>query len=791
LYNLRICGKLIPTLFCAVLFFVSANSRNYFSPYASAFEWSSVPVCLSHEGKAPRVKQFEMLEIGFELPPQLEALTDDPRHGINPFDPADIDVVAVFTNGTRSDTVYGFYYREFVRDPSTVKEVYENCPEAKWLEEFTAYKWRVRFATGETGSWNVSVKVHVKKNKPVTYVIDPFAFEVISSQHSGFLAVGKDKRHFTESRTNQSFFPLGQDIAWPDGTRFKGAQHPDKPYVTSGGYIDIQQWAANLAWNGGNTIRIVNVPWSYEFEWDTVGVYNMARAWELDSLFASCESNEIKIMFCMEHGTYTLYPWYEEHLTWSKHPYNRFIPGVEHPEDFLTDSAARMMYKRKLRYFFSRWGYSSSLGIFQILSEMDNWTFGKPATQLEDSKELQQINLAWHNEMLAFAKRQVAYRPLLTGTSYGDPPRNFRITAFSSPYVDVVCPRHCYFTERYDNLKRWGEINGVSIAEPGIHDLFPGKPAMIDETGMGMLVGDPGDMDASTDVIYHNALWATSFSGTAGAGLYWWSWNRNDYREANFTALRSFFRNVDFESSSFTRPGHWEDAGRASKVSIETFYITTDDTRRSQAMGWAHNASYWWGNISQQLKDRNGKMMEINSRTGDDAKISSPTELPEGTKFEVHDLANGAVYELAWYNTRGAGGQSGYEEYRTNIFGTAKIAWRRGEADWGYKLQRKNGSASSTTVVLPPDTVAAGEVINVCGNHPMDSLGTFAYHWDFGNGVRSCEKNTAAVYTAGRYTAVLTCVSASGEHYRVIQRIVVRTTTDPGAAPFAAHQLNF
>lgn len=754
-----LCGS-----FCNLI-----HARNFFSPYPNSLEWSSLPVCLSHSGPKPVVKQYEMIEVGFTMPSIIEDLVENPKHGLNPFDPDDINVVAVFSNGYRHDTVYGFYYLDYVRDPFTIQAVNENCPQPLWTEQYTEYKWRVRYTPRDTGNWIVDINVHVKPTRAVTYVIDPLVFDVVHSSLPGFLAVGSDMQHLIETNKRKSFFIIGQDIAWTDGTRFRGGNNEKYPKLVSGGYLDVQDWISNLGRNGGNTVRVVNVPWSYEFEWDTVGVYSMQRAWELDTLFATCEKSNVKMLFCMEHGTYTLYPYYEELLTWTKHPYNRFIPGVDHPDDFFADSAARAQYKKKLRYFFARWGYSTSLGIFQILSEMDNWTF-KDGKQLEDHKSLQQLNLDWHNEMLAFCKRQVAFRSLLTSTSYGDAPRDFSINTFSSPYIDVISPRHCYFTQRNDNLKRWGEVNRVSIAEPGMRELIRNKPVIIDEMGLGMLGGDPGDVDASTDVVFHNSIWATAFSGTAGSGLYWWSWSNNQYREDNFPSLNAFFRDVDFEALHYVKAGHWEDANRPSKVSIETFYVTSDDAQRSHCLGWVHNASYWWGNISQNVIDRNGKKMEINSRTGDDAKISAPTELPEGTKFEVHDLANGTVYALEWYNTRGAGGQSGYDEFRTNIFGNGKLPWRPHEADWGYKLVRLPGFSNSVT--LAPDTITAGEVVEVFGNHPMED-GTFTYEWDFGNGLVSHTRNPEIIFEPGSYVVKLLCTDRYGTVYTMSQLICV------------------
>lgn len=669
------------------------HSQRYFSPVDFLAEPAAKLFCISHGGAYPNVKQFDRVELGFNLPAFLsDAVQQELKGGIgiNPFDADQINVVAVFTSGDITDTVFGFYYQDFIRDESTIKAVYENCPEAKWTPQATDYNWRVRFSPPATGEWSVAVFIYVPTISALPYKTERFRFFADNSEkNKGFLAIGSDRRHFVYSGTRESFFLLGQDIAWPDGNRFRGGVNPAYAKMVGGGYMDIQDWVSNLGDNGGNMIRVVNVPWSYELEWDTVGRYRMDRAWELDSLFSVCELSGIQMVFCLEHGTYTLPPYYEEHLSWERHPYHRFLPGVKMPDDFLTDSTARSLFKKKLRYFLARWGYSSSLGIFQLLSEMDNWTLGAPDVKMKNNKQVQKDILAWHDEMLFYAKQQVSYRPLLTSTSYGGPPRDFNVNAFSSRYVDVVCPRHCYFTERNDNLRRCEEINGVSLFEPGIHDLFPRKPAFIDEMGFGSLVGDPNDIDACNDVTYHNSLWATSFSGTAGAGLYWWRWGSNEYREQNFPALATFFAEVDFQKYSFTKPGHWEDASLASKVRVETFYVTSADAERSRCMGWVHNASYWWGNISQNCVDRSGKSTLINSKTGDDENISTPTELNAGTKFEIHDLAGNADYLLTWYSTRQSGGVVNSEKIRTNIFGTAKIVWPGSKGDWAYKLVRQ------------------------------------------------------------------------------------------------------
>lgn len=701
-------NKLTLILFSAVLGGTPLTARNYFSPYSDAFTPVNRVICLSHSAPNPGVEQFDLLEYGFDLPESMSNLIGTGKGKLNPFDPEQVNVVAEFKQGSEIDTVYGFYYEDFIRDESSIKAVYNDCPEAKWIQQPTEYKWHVRFAPPKTGAWTMEIKVYVAF-WPVPQTFSVTTFEVVNTKNRGFLMLnaGEDPLHFITSGDHKSFFCLGQDIAWPDGSRFRGAVNPAFDKLVAGGFMDVQDWTANLGDNGGNMIRVVNVPWSYELEWDTVGVYNMARAWELDSLFSTCEKSNVKMVFCLEHGTYTLPAWYEEHLMWEKHPYHRFMPGIQMPEDFLTDTSARKAYKKKLHYFLARWGYSTSLGIVQILSEMEHWTLRGPEVELKNNKAVQKKFLIWHNEMLAYMKQEVSYRPLLTSTSYGQAPRDFSVNAFSSPYLDVVCPRHSYFTERNDNLMRWYEVNTANPFEKGIHGMFPKKAAIIDEMGFGTLVGDPNDIDACSDVTYHNSLWASAFSGTAGAGLYWWRWGGNEYREQNFPALASFFSKVDFENYPMNRSGHWEDASRPSRVGIETFYLVSDEPRRSFAIGWVHNASYWWGNISQNCKDRNGRSTLINSRTGDDENISAPQELKPGTKFEVHDLAGSTQYVYVWYNTRKVEEEIYGGVVKTNILGTAKIEWKSGAGDWGYTMQRKDDfdKEHATTIVLPSDHI--------------------------------------------------------------------------------------
>lgn len=748
----------------------------------------------------PQVGQFEKLEIGLQLDAQIEQqialytgdLSVGNNPGINPFDPDQFSVEAQFTHGAESYTVYGFYYEEYIRtwwvmDPCNNPN--PGCLPAEWFDQNTPYHWRLRFAPPIIGQWQVNIKVFLGGSNLIGEV-PGVRFNCIPSNNPGFLEIGGDGWHLRHSGTHESFFGIGQDLAWPDGSQFRGDVNPSNPASTSGGYLDILDWMTDMSAKGGNMTRIVKVPWSYEYEWEELNNYSqrLNRAWELDHLFETAELDEVQMVFCFEHGTFTLDDtgtFIEPELNWLHNPYRTQLANVEFPDDFLTLQSCRDIFKKKLRYFISRWGYSSSLGIFQLLSEMDNWTFRNQTNDphLKHNGPAKLALLNWHNEMLSYCKELVPYRKLLCSTSYGRSPRDYAVDcAYDSPYIDIVCPKHGYHTKRDDNLDRFNEMNDAGFS-PGVHaiSMYASKPALIDETGFNNLGADANDMDYCDDITYHNTIWATSFMGSLNSGLYWWQWFNNDHRN-NFTALNEFFTGVDYENDHYLEPGHWEDANAPENVSIETFYITTEGASKNKVMGWVHNASYYWGNILHwNCVDRNGHTTTINALTNDDVAII-PVELLPQTKFEIHGLANLSHYTFDFYQTRGNGGIHSSDLLQANIFGTLKPEWIPGQGDWAYKARRTGNPFRIGAETAAADTLfCSTHAIEVRGNHPSDSLNNFQYFWDFGNGQVSHDRFTTVSYSvAGSYFVTL-IVSDENNWTDSLHQIIVVTECTSGS----------
>jgi hypothetical protein len=735
----------------------------------------------------PNVGIHEKLEIGMNLPAGLQQqvdqwITSQYTSGINPFDPEQISVEAVISNGISSYLVYGFYYKEFIRDPLAIGQPYTGNPviPANWIPQPTAYEWRIRFAPPEIGFWNCTISIRLNNSTSFSHSVNNLRFRCIGSANQGWLEKGTNDWYLRYSRTHNSFFALGQNIAWNDEYAFYG-KYPFADvgffnlYV--GGYMDVLDWTENLADNGGNMVRFVSRPRSFDIEWEHLNNYyeGMNRAWELDRMFELCEEKNMKIFFCMEfHPKYGVQ---SDEAVWTMNPYNIELPGIDHPDDFLTDAMARKKYKAKLRYYMARWGYSTSLGVFQLLSEMNGWLYEDG--NLEQNPPAQTDQLNWHNEMLAYVIALTAYRPILTSSSYANEPRNYNHSVFDSQLIDITT-YHSYFSQRDINKRSFDNFN-KNILDRGTHTLWPSKPTVFDEIGL-KFPGDPpvpdhNDIDGCSDISYHNELWASAFTGGVGTGFYWWQWFNNDYRAANYIALNIFFNGIDFENTQFKKPSFWEDASTGendpSESVIEVLYNLSDN--RNQIIGWVHNATAYYGNINENCPDRNGATVASNlgNFPSDDDPYSNPVGLGANTVFKIENVNNLASYSFHWYLTRTPGGEDSYEDFTSNIFGNIWPTWKVGAEDWAFKAFRP-GNNFRLSVEIPNDTLRCGEdTLQAYGNHELDSLETFSYYWIFGNGNTSSDRNPLVIYTLpGAYDVMLIVSDNSGWSDTLRQTII-------------------
>ena len=85
--------------------------------------------------------------------------------------------------------------------------------------------------------------------------------------------------------------------------------------------------------------------------------------------------------------------------------------------------------------------------------------------------------------------------------------------------------------------------------------------------------------------------------GSFGTGLDWW-WDAGifDFRyHLDFKALHRFFLQENMTDVSYI-PQRWSDTGNWRKRKVESYTLVKENG--SKAIGWVHNATYYWRNLA-------------------------------------------------------------------------------------------------------------------------------------------------------------------------------------------------
>ena len=625
-------------------------------------------------GPNGQARLFEKFELGIEMPASVSSKVQsylDGGEGLNPYNPDDVNVEAVFTapNG-ETQKVYGFFMVD-----------YQRAEGDKWEKRNTDFSWRIRFAPDLVGAWKVTVSIITEKNSPLRN--RELAFQCVNSKNKGFVVRGhtgdESDRYLRYSGTGETFFVLGENMVWAD-FKLKTTSH-DR----------FTSWLTKLSDNGGNFVRVGMINWTYGIEWEKLGDYHQRqnRAWEFDQLLDVAKDKGVYIDLLINlHNSFLPKPYEGNIYNWEFNPYRKELNGVTNPIDFFTDLDARNYHKRRLRYIESRWGYSTNLVVLELFSELD-----KGLKDYNDNEDLRAKSNAWFAEMNDYLKKDLGDQRRLVTASYSTKEdQDYKSKVF--PLSDMTC-NHDYGRDEDQNYKkRYGRTR--YFVE---HSTTRNFPALQQEVGANIYA----TLDQCDPITMHNALWSTALSGNCGTGLNWW-WDyavdeKNYYAE--YKPLQVFV-----EGEPLAKKPYASERWRNSKV--ETFSLVALDD--SAAIGWVHNRSYWWPNfyttnscIKTLIDNNNGHT----SDQADNSKYANWRDKDKVTnyqtvRFKVKGLKRGGLfkkvkYEVTWYHANGEGGVLSAEDgtpktqsFRTNCFGTAKVfspPLDRNGPDWGYKLR--------------------------------------------------------------------------------------------------------
>ncbi|MDZ7260938.1 MAG: DUF5060 domain-containing protein, partial [candidate division KSB1 bacterium] len=284
----------------------------------------------------------------------------------NPYDPDQIDVRATFISPTgKIWEIFGFY------------DNYEN-----------RNQWKVRFSPNEIGTWKYTLKATDVNG---TGSSQEYSFNAVASEYHGWLKVSPDNPHYLIHDDGTSFYGVG--VAYPWG-------------VNNG-----PTGLAQLEASGTNMFYYWNIMYEtpatiIESMSSGLGRYDQAKCGRIDQILEWSEARGLKMMLSIwPHDLLSNTVWVHR---WDQNPYNQICDVKE----FYGSEQAWAYQEKQYRYLIARWGHSRSMGIWEIVCEIngtDGWLYGNKT-----------VALNWVQKVYEFLKQNDPYgRPVTASQSGG------------------------------------------------------------------------------------------------------------------------------------------------------------------------------------------------------------------------------------------------------------------------------------------------------------------------------------------------------------------------------------
>lgn len=318
--------------------------------------------------------------------------------------------------------------------------------------------------------------------------------------------------------------------------------------------------------------------WEAEVNRPVRGFYNPLDCFMLDQIVQAAERSDIYLMLCV--------------LT-----RDLYINSLSDASSAEYDQAIADA-KNFLRHAVARWGYSTSVGMWEYFNEIDP---GKPTDR-------------FYGELGRYLDEIDIYRHLRTTSTWHPSARDCRLTALD------VAQSHHYLRPGQDDFK--DEVGAILDKAAFLREHAPQKPALLGEFGLATdKWGLSNHMKQDAEGIhFRNALWASAFSGPSGTAMFWW-WELLDQQDAyhHYRPLAAYMEDISFAGLTAT-------TATASDGRLRVLGYQGSD----RAYLWLSNRDAAWWNVV--------------------VAGQRPQEIAAAT-LEVEGLAPG-VYAVQWWDTR-------------------------------------------------------------------------------------------------------------------------------------------
>lgn len=457
-----------------------------------------------------RVKKYEKFEVLLDLSNvEIE----------NPYDPDDIDVYALFTAPSgKKMKINGFY------------DNYKG-----------ANKWKVRFSPNEKGEYHYQVFVNDGGKKGETSISQ---FTATESAHHGWIRPSVKNPHYFVQDDGTSFYGVGVYSPWGNNqSRFD-------TYANNNANL-LAIW--DIGYGG-----FVNDQGLIEEE---IGRYNQKKLGKLDSLMVILEKSDIKLMYALwPHDLFSATVWAAQ---WKKNPYSKLIKA----EEVYSDSLVWKYQKQKYRYMIARYSYSRSMGIWELINEMngtDGWAKGR-----------RQEALDWVKKCHEYFQENDPYNHPVTA-SFSGGLTEYREELYQRNDIPNI---HLYPAQgwplKYPEDKMRSDMYNFAWAARRFWNGFE-KPAIFGEAGADLTYFKPSSAEYHTS--YHNQIWASLTNGLSSTPV-WWAYNDLNVGDwGQLKNLSKFTSDINFANLPF-QPSEVKAEG------ADVFGLNTP----ANAIGWARS----------------------------------------------------------------------------------------------------------------------------------------------------------------------------------------------------------
>jgi len=522
---------------------------------------SEVKVYTASSGELPHVEVLSINAQQVGLYEKFEAVLL--LHAVyqNPYDPDEIDVRARFISPSgKIWEIFGFYDNYKNRD-----------------------QWKIRFSPNEVGTWKYTIQA---TDRYGTGQSAEYTFQAIPSLHHGWIRVSPDNPHYLMHDDGTSFYGVGPYYPWSVNNGSTGLGALETYGANQFGY-----W--NITYGGeGNLIESLD---------SGLGRYDQNKCGRIDQILEWAESRNLVMMLAIwPHDALSATVW--AHI-WHLNPYNQICNA----RDFYESETAWKYQEKQYRYLIARWGFSRSLGIWEIVNEIngtDGWQAGKRKEALE-----------WVQKVHQFFKMYDPYGHPTTASQSGG-------VYWKEGYHVVDLPNvHLYeksWTPHYsgDPLRSSLWIYG-EIARQFWKDFE--KPGILGEAGA---LDNYGNFSAGSPeylIMYHNAHWASWANGLACAPFWWDFTTKSIFTPELMNQMRIFsniVKTIDYAHIPFSH-------ALISVSGCDAYAMEGDTT----AFGWIRDIQ--GKNVCGQLFALQGLedvpygILWLNPWTGDTVKVTN------------------------------------------------------------------------------------------------------------------------------------------------------------------------